>query len=589
LAQNPLASGGNCDGFAAPGSGQIRINGFDQGAVDISNISVVGNNEIRLVASISDLFGSLTLAARAPILFGCLPEVTATGNITADRVTVDARIRATTNSEGEINAEVTGLNTDLQGVNIDVNFIPGLDLLIEGLLNVVVNVFGDIIINALEGTITGAITGAIQNEALPQIPEGVLLSVNQDTNISLGFLLNNLATQNGGLNIGVGATVDSLDDGNVPSGFIEVDLDLPLFETDNVPPALGSEYSGGPLPNLTNSTPLTFQNFDAAVIVSSDILNQALASAYNAGLLNIMFDSSRGLSVGALQVLETDTSFLGENSELRVRVSASSPPVVDFTDLVTSFEANSRAGLAALDLNDLIFDFEFRTESGVNFEAVFSAVVDIDLAFNIGINNNFIDFDIEDQPVIRVTSVGGEGLRPSNDFINGTLDLLLPQILPDLLEVVSTIPIPSFQGYGFNVTQAFSPNFNPDYAALAAMLVRVEDTQSAAAPSTFVAQASTANSAGAFVSRSVAALVSDAPVVNANEVTLELSGDNPTDQPLQYRYRIDGGKWSLWKERDSIVIRNMMAGDHDVEVCSRTHMLKEDPDCAFTTVSFGPQ
>lgn len=63
--------------------------------------------------------------------------------------------------------------------------------------------------------------------------------------------------------------------------------------------------------------------------------------------------------------------------------------------------------------------------------------------------------------------------------------------------------------------------------------------------------------------------------------SIGLSGENPTPEkgPLEYRYRVNDGAWSLWKPRSSIDFYNMSLGLHNLEVCARTAMLVEAKDC----------
>lgn len=76
-------------------------------------------------------------------------------------------------------------------------------------------------------------------------------------------------------------------------------------------------------------------------------------------------------------------------------------------------------------------------------------------------------------------------------------------------------------------------------------------------------------------------------ILARGQVTIQMSGDNPIHEPLEYRYRVNDGRWSIWKEREAISLQRMLSGQHCIEVCSRTHLLKESETCATTDFKVG--
>ena len=51
-------------------------------------------------------------------------------------------------------------------------------------------------------------------------------------------------------------------------------------------------------------------------------------------------------------------------------------------------------------------------------------------------------------------------------------------------------------------------------------------------------------------------------VTNAQKhsVTILVDGDNPEEGSLEYRYRVNGGPWTIWKQRTSIELTYLAAG-----------------------------
>lgn len=73
----------------------------------------------------------------------------------------------------------------------------------------------------------------------------------------------------------------------------------------------------------------------------------------------------------------------------------------------------------------------------------------------------------------------------------------------------------------------------------------------------------------------------DTPLVIGEEASIAIQGENPTPEqgPVQYRYRLDNGAWSVWKPRTSIALYKMDLGLHTLEICARTALLVEAKAC----------
>ena len=55
----------------------------------------------------------------------------------------------------------------------------------------------------------------------------------------------------------------------------------------------------------------------------------------------------------------------------------------------------------------------------------------------------------------------------------------------------------------------------------------------------------------------------------ATSSNVHVSGDNPGTDPLEYRYRVNGGYWTVWKVRDAIALSHLPSGHNVVDVCSK--------------------
>ena len=99
-------------------------------------------------------------------------------------------------------------------------------------------------------------------------------------------------------------------------------------------------------------------------------------------------------------------------------------------------------------------------------------------------------------------------------------------------------------------------------------MISIDRTEAATAPDTYASLAMSANSANGTDDTN-----SNTPVV------LLLSGENPTEEPLQYRYQIDSGNWSVWSKEETATLNNITEGSHTATVCARTFEMKVDPTC----------
>lgn len=289
--------------------------------------------------------------------------------------------------------------------------------------------------------------------------------------------------------------------------------------------ALGSLYVDEALTIEDNS-----ENHDISTVVSANMLNQLLLAAYQSGA----------------------TTLEGELSGYDYVATSQAPAYIKF--------GNSNGNIGQFVVPRIKADLT--DSNGIDTHAVATITVDIaddtfgieDGKLNVNIDQSKVKIDI-----LSINDAEGFGTELVEDIVN----LLLPAILPDLTSSLNGLPLPDLAGYSINIIETEATDTQKAHLLLAGDMISVARTEAATAPDTSVSLAMTANDTD-----------SDAPIV------LMLSGENPTDQPLQYRYKIDEGNWSVWSRKETATLNNLTEGAHTATVCARTFEMKVDPSCA---------
>ena len=294
--------------------------------------------------------------------------------------------------------------------------------------------------------------------------------------------------------------------------------------------ALGSLYIDQPLSIANNDT-----EFDISTVVSANLLNQMLLAAYQSGATTISgtasgYDYTAISQAPAYVELDQNGDDIGTFIVKRMRV--------DIED------ENSNTTTATIDLSLKLSQDTIGVDNG-------------NLVFNL-------DQVIPDVKVLTFNNKGGF----TRDLVQIAVDLLVPTLMPELTSSLNNLPLPNLVGYSVNLRKTASTN---NHLLLAGNMVSVATTAAAPAPDTFAMVASNMLQSNGATGNSISA---------EGPVTLSLSGDNPTEEPLQYRYQIDGGNWSVWTDNTEATINNATPGAHTALVCARTYEMKVDPTCA---------
>lgn len=465
----------------------------------------------------------------------------ASGNVTANNAVFDALVTVGV-SGGNITVGISNVSTNLQGFDFNINNFPGaLESLFNGLVEGIVE---GLVNDQLEARVPELLAGFLDDLPIDDIQLPIA-----DVIFRVNAIPDSLATYSDGITVGLGGSITAVTDGGVA-------------------PTLGSRYVGGAMPQLGTATP-SGTAFDAGAVVQVGLINQALLAAYESGLTHFEIGPSSEpvVTPAAVAVIPSADDVVASAEELSFNIVPSSPAYVSLLDGSDS--------LASLHVDDFVLEFSLKQDGSSEFVAVFGATVNVDAVFDLGVTEeNFLDVEIVGLPVIEVLSVTETGLiNLSASYIEELINSFVPVALPEITQAIESVPIPSFEGYSIFLKDIWAADAELAYVALAGDLIKVATTEAAAAPSTYAAVG---------VSSAAQAEVSD-----GRSVTIYLDGDNPTDQPLQYRYRLNGGQWSIWKARESIALQKLLGGDHQVDVCSRTHLLKQDPECTSVEFSVG--
>ena len=231
-------------------------------------------------------------------------------------------------------------------------------------------------------------------------------------------------------------------------------------------------------------------------------------------------------------------------------------------------------------------------ESWGEYRTIFGATINVEVPFEINSTfGGYLALSIEQLPIIEVTQTDASGILPlPASFINSTVEYVIPMVLPLLANQLQVIPLPSIFDHTLFMEEFWveGGSDSNNTLALAGKLIPIALVQNAAAPTTNIDDVTYRQTTVEMESVTGGIVSTNSVTLNNGAVNIRISGTNPNPEygGLQYRFKIDGGGWSAWKERSSIDIDSFLAGDHSVRICSRSALMKEETDCPvveFTT------
>lgn len=463
------------------------------------------------------------------------------GTVTADNVIFDT-VAGFSIDQADIDISLSDTSMVMEGFYLDLNFLPnilGFESLLSNIVSGLLGVIMPILIDVIEQAIVPLLSDFIKD--VP-IEADIVNAVGETVHVKA--LPWSFDTSNGGMTIGLGGGITA------PNAPAEPGV------------ALGSQYSPGTTPAFGETTQSGLP-FDIGAMISANLLNQAFLAAHDSGLttMHLAFDDNQGVSLDGVKLFVEEGDDIQLEDTLRVNVLPASP---------FSLEMQSTSATTGIfRIYDLSFAMSMKRPSWSNWRELFSATVNIEVPFEMGVDDdNFLQMGVETLPIIEVKAFDNWGaIQLSDGFINNAIEYFLPVFMPRLADSMEGVPLPTIGGFGILPQEIWVAGEGNNNLAFAGNLIKVETTENATEPDT---------NAELGVSSSA---LTGVDIVNG-DVTIYVSGTNPTLQPLQYRYRLDGGPWSIWKEREQIQLQRLLGGNHVVEVCSRTVELKEDSECA---------
>lgn len=514
----------------------INVNDASLQTADLQmNILAAGDGSLGVSGNMTGIWADYSVVIEPLIGWA----FTVDGEATASRADFSANARVTIDAAHKVNVSISNLSLSLGTLSANVGLLP------SWLVSPFLNAFKFIVEWILSEQLKQILPAKLA-EMVDAFPSSLLVEIN-GSQIKPEILPSTFTSPANGLNLGLGARLYNV--------------------TTTGPRVVGSPWKNtGNAPAASTLSPGGVEK-DVGVVLSSNVINQALSAATASGMLNITLTEDQIPGIGDLQGI-------GSNEHARVRVIPASAPTLELV--------RASNGLAKFRMHDLYLGLDATLDGTDQLKLVMGATIDVEATADLGVTDgNALAVEIVGTPRIKIRDIDdASALLLSEALAQTFMDELTPMVLPVVMSAVGAFPLPTFEGYGLNVGDIWVTDSTANFIGLVADMVKVTTTASAPAPVTYasVANASTSTGSGLYSAAS-----STSVDVSGKVVTITLNGYNPSEGDLSYRYSVDGAPFSLWKQRKNIRLYGLKAGLHEVTVCSRTALLVEDPNC--TTVS----
>jgi len=501
-------------------------------------------------------------------LFGFLGNLFSFNNtIFIENLTIDTDLILSIEN-ADVDVAITNTSVGYgDGITVDSNLLPPiLDAFVGNITNGAANAFTPTLIDIVKDLVLPAVS-----EFIREIPIDIEISTTDGDSLHISVLPTYLDTFEDGLTIDLNAGV------------------VALATEKEIKHALGALYVDSDLPSLGNTTP-GGNAFDFGASISVNFINQALFAAHEAGIttMNIGADNTPGTSPEGLSVILTAGDDIQPLDLISMKLLPASPPFIKLVD-----DDNIHGTLGWY---DVVLEFDLKRNGWPDFLNLFSVTFNLEVPFELGATDDgFLLIGIEQLPtleIIEANNIGPIQLTPK--FMTSVIDYFMPIVMPALANKLKAVPLPRISGYGIYAEELWVSGTGHNNFSLAGSLVKLSVTEQASPPSSSLEfsgsneqnQSTIASASSVSITEEIDVLTEildpteeTEVIVENGEATITISGTNPTNSPLEYRYSVDGGDWTLWKQRNSIHLQRLLGGHHEVQVCARTVYLKQEQDC----------
>ncbi|CBL47345.1 hypothetical protein HDN1F_37620 [gamma proteobacterium HdN1] len=514
------------------------------------NDATIADNKLNLAVKNSadgrlDVSGTLSgfwadAEVRLDPLIGWTTRIPVAASV--DKITFSTTAKVSVGAGNQLKVSLENLSLSLGKLSADVSILP------SWLVDPFLNAFKGIVVWILEGQLK-AILPAKMAEMVDTFPRNIVIDINGNQ-ISPEILPASIATPENGLVIGLGARINAI--------------------THKGPAIVGYPWKEiAAVPAASNVSPKGAVR-DIGIVISQNMINQALAAVTTSGMLTV---SMTDKDIPGLK----DINGAGSAESVRVRLNAASAPSLELV--------KSSRGLATFRMHDVYLGLDAAIDKKGTMRTVMGATVDIEATANLGMTDqNALSVEFAGSPRIKIRAMDpASTLVLGNNLAQSFINELTPKVVPVVLGMIGAIPLPSFEGYNLSVGEIWVTDESANYIGLVASMIRAQGKAARAAPhlSAYVENGTTASVSGVRSARAA-----NAVTVEGNVVTIALNGYNPdlAAGDLQYRYRVDGAPFSVWRERESIELYGLNAGLHTIEICARTAQLVPSDECATVHV-----
>ncbi|CBL44499.1 hypothetical protein HDN1F_09160 [gamma proteobacterium HdN1] len=544
---------------------KVKNLSFDKPVIDLE---VQNDNRIQAHVDIPNLSIGMTLGGHSGIWPLQIPWSVG-GTMYFKSIVVDTSVLLGIANK-DLSVNLRGTKAKLVGQRLDLDYIPNF-LGFEDRLGEIVGGVGNVLMPIFTGAVDNVFVPVI-SDFIRDIPIKLTMTTPDQKKLTIKALPTYLETFDRSLTIDLGASV------RAPEPFA------------GAVPQWGSLYSEGDTPTISGTTPKG-KSYDIGAAISANLINQALFAAHESGITTMTLrpDNTAGTNPEGVSVVQGEGDDIQVNDLIGLRIEPASAPFIKLLDREGAY--------GVLGWYDFKIAFDMKRVGWSDYKQVFSMKLNLEIPFELGATDDgFLQIGLEQLPLIDILDTEYKGLIPLTPrFMNGVVQRFMPVIMPAIAAKLKAIPLPRIAGHSIHPDEFWISGAGKNNLSLAGSLVKLSTTAAAPAPKTMLAYStsndtvtgSAAPAAGAKVARAASVTQSDIVIANG-KVKIDISGNNPSADlgKLESRFRVDNGAWSVWKPRGKIELSNLLGGDHVVEVCSRTVLMKQEQGCPtveFTT------